>query len=81
MTTIGQCIIDKHILSVGQADEVCRNLDQLYATGIWDVPAWATELAHRFKVDQAHSVVQLAGWEAAAKAYQRFVRTKTQKGD
>ena len=67
--TIGQRIIHKRTLSVQQADEVCHNLDQLSKTGQWNIPTWATELAEHYGVAEAHVVVQLAGWRAAAKAY------------
>lgn len=75
-----QCIIKsfnhshRETLSIEQADKVCSNLDQLYETGVWVVPDWASDLANNYKVEKTHDVIQLAGWQAAAKAYQRFIR-------
>lgn len=76
MDTIGQCIISRQTLSVEQADEVCRDLDQLEKTGTWDIPDWATELAQHYQTlgSPGHSVIQLYGWKAAARAYQRFTQ-------
>lgn len=81
MNTIGHCIINNITLSVEQADEVCRDLDQLDTTGVWGVPAWATELAQHYGgIGEAHIVIQLAGWKAAARAYQcRTIYTHTKK--
>jgi len=70
MDTIGQRIISNTTLSVEQADKVCRDLDQLETTGIWNLPEWSKELAEHYQISEAHSVIQLAGWKAAAKAYQ-----------
>lgn len=46
--TIEQQIIDKLTLSVEQADEVCRDLNQLDTMGVWDVPNWARELEKHY---------------------------------
>ena len=72
--SVGRCIIKKITLSVQQASEVCRDLEQLENTGIWDCPTWATELskhyhANRWFVGETHSVIHLEGWRAVAKAY------------
>lgn len=92
MNTIGHCIINNITLSVEQADEVCRDLNQLDMTGIWGVsqvtwsgiigrvPTWAVKLAQHYRVAEAHSLIQLAGWKAAAKAYQcRTIYAHTRK--
>lgn len=69
MNDICKRIIDGITLSVEQADEVCRDLNQLDTTGIWDMPAWAVELGKHYSVSPAHSVVQVWAWKAVAKAY------------
>lgn len=71
--TAGQKIIQKQVLTISEANCVCKDLDKLSDTGVWDMPDWATELAKHYDVGEAHVVIQLAGWKAAAKAYKHRV--------
>lgn len=75
MNEICSRIVKGITLSVEQADEVCRCLDQLEETSVWDVPDWARDLEKHYQIcGAAHPVILSAGWRAAAKAYQRFVQ-------
>ena len=67
--TTGQRIINQLTLSVEQADEVCNDLNILETQGVWSVPYWAIELAKHYQVLTGCSVIQLAGWKAAARTY------------
>ena len=74
--TLGKKIIARQfgLIDIEEANRICRDLDQLNSTGVWKVPAWATELAKHYEIGEAHVVVQLAGWQAIAKAYQDVIR-------
>jgi len=65
----GQKIIHKQVLSITEADQVCRDLQKLERTGVWDLPVWSTEVAQHYEVGEAHQVVQMAGWKAVALAF------------
>lgn len=71
MNEIAQCIINNTLLSVEQADEVCRDLDQLVEIGAMHVSKWTCDLVRHYypNVMESHPLIQIAGWEAAAKAY------------
>lgn len=71
--TTGQKIIAGELLTEEEADQVCQDLTQL-STGAWDLPDWADELGKHYEVGPAHAVIQLAGWQAAAKAYKDAIR-------
>jgi len=79
--TIGQRIIKSQRLSIEQASEVCADLNCLSTIGIWDPPKWAMELADHYEVGEAHIVIQLAGWKAAAKGYEQKLLEMRYLGD
>ncbi|RLC89069.1 MAG: hypothetical protein DRJ03_00500 [Chloroflexi bacterium] len=59
--TTGQKIIKRELLTEEEADQVCGNLIQLSETGMWEIPAWAAELAQHYDIAEAHVAIQLAG--------------------
>lgn len=69
---IAHRIINNILLSVEQADQVCRDLERLDTnrtilyTGVWDLPVWVAELLENSDL----MIIQLMGWKAVAKAYQ-----------
>ncbi len=69
MGTIEYRTLNDVILSVEQANKVCRDLDHLDTHGIWAAPDWAAEVGRAYEVGAAHIRVQLAAWRAAARAY------------
>jgi len=75
--TLGQKIIKKlyHKITPEEAGEICDSLADLNRVGHWvEHHQWAYDVLRFYHVCPAHNVVQSAGWEAAARAYEYAIR-------